>query len=67
MQVEQLPPNKPNFLLILILFCVSILVIFLLAWLFLHFNSNHLGLRHKTSSPHAQLIHPVSPSATQLG
>jgi ABC-type uncharacterized transport system permease subunit len=64
MQVEQLPPNKPNFLLILILFCVSILVVFLVAWLFLRTNSGHLGLRHTTKEPHSQLVLPSTPRLT---
>ncbi len=66
MQVEQLPPNKPNFLLILILFCVSILVVFLLAWLFVHFNSGHLGLRHSTKEPHSQLSLPAQTNPARL-
>lgn len=66
MQVEQLPPNKPKFLLILILFCASILVIFLLAWIFLHFNSSNLRLRHQVHEPHSQLIMPAPASAPRL-
>jgi hypothetical protein len=66
MQVEQLPPNKPNFLLILILFCASLLVIFVIAWFFLDFNSGHLGLRHHTHHPTSQLALPPSSTASQL-
>jgi hypothetical protein len=58
MNVEQLPPNKPNFLLILTLFGVTIIVIFVLAWFFLRGDANHLGLRHHPRHPTSQLVLP---------
>jgi hypothetical protein len=65
MNVEQLPPNKPNFLLILILACVAILVLFGLIWIFLRGDAAHLGLRHPSKEPHSQLVQPFSPPPPQ--
>jgi hypothetical protein len=62
MDIEQLPPTKPNFLLILILFCASLLVLFLLAFLFLRFDGGHIHLRHHDKHPTSQLILPASPT-----
>ena len=64
MDIEQLPPKKPNFSLILILFCASLLVLFLLACLFLRFDGKHLRLRHHDANPTSQLILP--PRSTTL-
>jgi hypothetical protein len=60
MQIEQIAPKKPNFLLILILFGSSILIIFLLALIFLHFDKRHLGLRHNDAHPSSRLVLPSS-------
>jgi hypothetical protein len=46
MDIEQVSPKKPNFLLILILFCATILVIFVLAYLFVDLEGGHLTFRH---------------------
>ena len=64
MELEQLPPNKPNFLLILILFGVSILVIFVVAYFFVDFDGKHLTFRHHSAHPTSQLIVPAPPSPT---
>ena len=61
MNVEQLPPNRPNFLLILVLFAVSIILIFVLAWFFIRGNANHLGFRHHSAHPTSQLVLPSAP------
>ena len=42
MDIEQLPPKKPNFLLILILFGVTILVILVGAYFFMHREAGHM-------------------------
>lgn len=41
MELEQQPPEKPNFLLILILFAVAILIIFVIAIFVLHIGGRH--------------------------
>ena len=64
MEIEQHNPEKPNFLLILILFCASILVIFLLAYLFLRFDGKHLSLRHHDAHPTSHLVLPTHPAST---
>jgi hypothetical protein len=60
MEIEQIKPKKPNFLLIVALFCVTILLIFVLAWCFLDFDSGHLGLRHHTQHPTSRLEIPAT-------
>jgi hypothetical protein len=56
MDIEQTRPNKPNFLLILALFCITILVIFVIAWLFVDTEGGHLSFRHHTAHPTSQLV-----------
>jgi hypothetical protein len=62
MEIEQVKPNKPNFLLIVILFCVTILVFFVLAYLFLDFEGGHLTFRHHTQHPTSQLVLTATPA-----
>jgi hypothetical protein len=42
MELEQRPPNRPNFLLIVGLFCAAIVVIFILAYFFVAKEGKHL-------------------------
>jgi hypothetical protein len=63
MEIEQTLPKKPNFLLILILFCVTILVIFVLALTFLDVEGGHIHLRHRDRHPTSQLTFPASGGA----
>jgi hypothetical protein len=63
MEIEQTLPKKPNFLLVLGLFCATILVVFALALIFLEVDGGHISLRHHTSHPTSQL---VIPGATHL-
>ncbi len=63
MEIEQTLPKKPNFLLVLGLFCVTILVVFALALTFLKMDGGHLTLRHHTKHPTSQL---ALPGATHL-
>ena len=62
MEIEQIKPNKPNFLLIVILFCVTILVVFVLAYFFVDFEGGHLNFRHHTQHPTSQLALPAAPN-----
>jgi len=66
MEIEQLPPKQPNFLLIVILFGLSILVIFVLAYFFVSFDGKHLTFRHHPAHPTSQLILPLHSSPTTL-
>jgi hypothetical protein len=63
MNIEQVAPNKPNFGLILALFCATILVVFALALFFLKFEGGHLTFRHRSREPHSLLAAPSSPFA----
>jgi hypothetical protein len=58
MELEQTLPKKPNFLLILGLFCATILVVFALALIFLDVEGGHLTFRHHTAHPTSQLELP---------
>ena len=59
--LEQLPPNKPSFLLVVILFAVSLIVIFLLALLVLHLAGSRFGRHTFRKNPTSQLILPFTP------
>jgi hypothetical protein len=58
MEIEQKLPNGPNFFLIVILFCVTILIIFGLALFFVHFDGKHLTFRHHSAHPTSQSVYP---------
>jgi len=59
MEIEQVKPNKPNFGLIVGLFCATIVVVLLLAILFLDVEGGHIHLRHHTQHPTSQLVLPA--------
>jgi len=56
--IEQHAPNEPNFGLIVGLFCATILILFVLAYLFIDFDGKHIHLRHRQAHPTSQLILP---------
>jgi hypothetical protein len=56
MRLEQLPPNKPNFGLIVALFCATLLVLFVFAYFFVRIEGNHLVFKHHSGEPHSQLL-----------
>ncbi len=56
MEIEQRPPNQPNFLLIVILFGVALIALFILAILFIGFDGKHLTFRHHQAHPISRLI-----------
>jgi hypothetical protein len=66
MEIEQLPPKQPNFLLIVILSGVVLLVLFILAYLFVDFNGRHLTFRHHQAHPTSHLVVPISSTPSQL-
>ena len=57
MELEQLPPKQPNFLAVVLAFAGTILVIFVLALIFLHWDGKHLTFRHRQSNP-TSLVQP---------
>jgi hypothetical protein len=59
LQIEQYPPNKPNFLLVVLLACAVLFAVLLLAYLFVDFEGGHIHIRHRRANPNAQLIRPV--------
>jgi hypothetical protein len=63
MDIEQVAPNKPNFLLILGLFCGTILVLFVVALLFVRVDAGHLTFRHHSAHPTSYLQLPTSSEA----
>jgi len=58
MQIEQLPPNQPNFLRVVLLFGAALIVFFILALFFLRFDGKHLTFRHHRAHPTSQLVLP---------
>lgn len=60
MAIEQVRPNKPNFGLILGLFCVTILAILVLAYLFVDFDGTHLRFRQHARGMHSSLSLPAT-------
>jgi hypothetical protein len=61
MEIEQLPPKQPNFLLVVLLSAAVLLVIFILAYLFIHFDGGHLTFHHHRAHPTSQLVLPTTP------
>jgi hypothetical protein len=58
-QIEQYPPNKPNFLLVVLLAGVTLIVVLVLAYFFINFEGGHLHIRHRHANPNAQLSAPA--------
>jgi hypothetical protein len=56
-QLEQLPPNQPSFLTVVLLFAAALIVIILLAIFFLHLDKGKL-FRRSTPHPTSQLHRP---------
>lgn len=58
--IEQHRPDGPNFKLIVMLFCVTILVVFVLALFFVHFDGHHLHFLRQHPNPNASLTLPAA-------
>ena len=67
MKLEQEPPNKPNFLAVVLLAGAAILVIFVVAWIMLRWGGGaHFLNKSHQKAPTSQLILPVrAPLAPQ--
>ena len=58
MELEQKPPETVNFKLVVILFAVTILVIFVVAYLTLDWDGKRLVPHHHAQHPTSQLLQP---------
>jgi hypothetical protein len=61
MDINQYPPNKPNFGLVVALAGATLLLIFVVAYFFVRIEGNHLVFKHHSREPHSQLILPNTP------
>jgi len=52
---EETKPDGPNFLLIVGLFCATILIVFVVAYAFVDFEGGHLTFRHHRAHPSSEL------------
>jgi hypothetical protein len=59
LQIEQYPPNKPNFPLVVLLAGAALLILFILAYLFISFEDGHIHIRHRYATANAQLVAPA--------
>jgi RsiW-degrading membrane proteinase PrsW (M82 family) len=68
MDIEQISPKQPNFGLVVGLFCATLLIVFVLALFFVHFDGKHLTFRHHSAHPTSLLVLPVpaNPSPATL-
>jgi hypothetical protein len=60
MNIEQVRPNKPNFLLIVLLSGATILILFVLAYFFVDFEAGHLTFRSHARHPTSMLVLPAA-------
>ena len=58
--IEQQPPNKPSFLLVVLLSGVALIVIFILAVILLHLGGNRFGTHTFRKHPTSQLLLPLT-------
>jgi hypothetical protein len=57
--LEQEPPEKPNFLLIVLLFGATIIAVFVVVYFVLHWEGTRLVPKHHTRNPTSQLVLPA--------
>ena len=57
--IEQHRPDGPNFKIIVILFCVTLIVVFVLALFFVRFDGGHMHFLRHAAQPNASLILPA--------
>ncbi len=62
MQLEQVKPNKPSFLMVVLLSAAAILVIFIAAFVIVGWRSHKKNQPPFSKHPVSQLVQPVSPS-----
>ena len=55
--IEQQPPNRPNFMLILVLFGATIIAVFVIAYFVLDWDAGGLLPKRHAKHPSSQLVH----------
>jgi hypothetical protein len=63
MEIEQKPPNRPNFLLIVLMSGATILVILIAAYFLLHGEARHYLRPSPSQHPASELRAPAGPPA----
>ena len=58
--LEQEPPNKPSFLLVVLLSGVALIVLFILAIILVHLRGNRFGAHSFRAHPTSELVLPNS-------
>jgi hypothetical protein len=64
--IEQEPPNKPNFLLVVLLFAATIIIVFLVAYFVLDWRGAHLVPKHHDKHPSSRLVLPLPNPSIQI-
>ena len=62
MNIEQLPPNKPNFGLVVALAMATLLVIFVVAYFTLDWDGKRLVPHHRGAHSTSELVMPIGRS-----
>jgi hypothetical protein len=57
--IEQVRPNKPNFLLVVLLSGATLVVLFVIAYFVLHWSGSRLVPKHHSKEPTSQLVLPA--------
>ena len=65
MNIENLPPNKPNFGLVVTLAMVVLLAIFVIAYFTLDWDGKRLVPHHRSSHPTSELTMPAGVGVLQ--
>ena len=55
--IEQRPPNRPNFMLVLVLFGATIIAVFVIAYFVLDWDAGGLLPKRHAKHPTSQLVH----------
>ena len=64
MRIEQIEPDKSNFGLVVGLFCVTLLAVLILAYLFVDFDGKHLTFRQHARGAHSSVTLPAADMST---
>lgn len=66
MEIEQLPPNQPNFGLVVTLAGITLLAVLVLALVFVRVDGGHLTFRHHQAHPTSELLLPSVPGSSAV-
>jgi len=64
--LEQEPPERPNFFLVVILFGATIIIVFLVAYFVLDWGGTRLVPRHHDKHPSSRLVLPLPPQQASI-